>query len=62
MEPKKQDNKPGEAQPEPKNNGYGKRPWWQWLLIYIAVGGLVYWLIYYFVSASGGNTNSGGLY
>ena len=26
--------------------GYGKRPMWQWVLIYVIVGGLVYGLIY----------------
>lgn len=30
-------------------NGYGKKPLWQWILIYILIGGLVYGLIYYFV-------------
>lgn len=31
------------------SEGYGKRPMWQWVLIYLVVGGLVYGLIYYFV-------------
>lgn len=33
---------------------YGRRPMWQWVLIYLLVGGLVYWLIYYFVFAKNG--------
>ncbi len=45
--------------------GYGKRPMWQWILIYAVVGGIVYFLIYYFVLApKGGYTNksTGGNY
>lgn len=35
--------------------GYlGKRPLWQWFLIYAVVGGIVYFLIYYFVLAPKG--------
>jgi hypothetical protein len=34
---------------------YSKRPLWQLVLIYLLVGGLVYWLIYYFVFAKNGN-------
>ena len=29
--------------------GYGKRPMWQWVVVYLIVGALVYGLIYYFV-------------
>ncbi len=28
--------------------GYGKRPLWQWLVIYLIIGALVYGVIYYF--------------
>lgn len=31
-----------------KDGGYGRRPWWQWLLIYVVVGAVVYGAIYYF--------------
>lgn len=31
--------------------GYGKRPMWQWIVIYAVVGLIVYGLIYYFVFA-----------
>lgn len=34
--------------------GYGKRPMWQWILIYIVVGALVYGVIYYLVFAQKG--------
>lgn len=33
---------------------YSKRPLWQWILIYIVVGGLIYGLVYYFVFAKKG--------
>ncbi len=38
---------------EPQNNqapakkGYGKRPLWQWILLYVVVGGLLYAAVYY---------------
>ncbi|MDP3997256.1 MAG: hypothetical protein Q8P73_02015 [bacterium] len=28
--------------------GYGKRPLWQWILIYVVIGAMVYFVIYYF--------------
>lgn len=34
-----------------KKGVYGKRPLWQWLVIYAVVGLIVYFLIYYFVFA-----------
>lgn len=30
------------------NGAYGKRPLWQWVLIYAVVGAIVYGLVYYF--------------
>jgi hypothetical protein len=35
-----------DPQPDNKPSGYGKRPMWQWILLYIIVGGIVYYLIY----------------
>lgn len=40
-------------------SGYGKRPLWQWILIYVIIGAIVYGLIYYFVIAKRGGYNSG---
>src|SRR5260221_10403363 len=42
-------------------SGYGKRPLWQWILLYVVIGGLIYGLVYYFVFAKKGGytTNSG---
>lgn len=37
-----------------QNYGYGKRPLWQWILIYVVIGGILYGLIYYFVFANKG--------
>ncbi len=28
--------------------GYGKRPLWQWILLYVIIGGLIYAAVYYF--------------
>ncbi len=37
-----------------KPGGYGKRPMWQWILLYVIVGAIVYFLIYYlFIRKSG---------
>ena len=49
--------------------GYGKRPLWQWILLYVIVGGAIYWAVYYFAYAKKGNgygnsntTNSRSVY
>lgn len=39
---------------EEYGKGYGKRPLWQWVVIYVVVGGLIYGVIYYFIMARGG--------
>ncbi|MBI3342105.1 hypothetical protein HY024_03195 [Candidatus Curtissbacteria bacterium] len=42
---------------------YGKRPLWQWIVIYVIVGAVAYGLIYYFVFAKNGSSytnNTGG--
>lgn len=31
-----------------ESGGYGKRPLWQWILIYVVIGAIVYFGIYYF--------------
>lgn len=38
-------------------NSYGKRPMWQWVLIYVVIGAIVYGLIYYFVIGKKGGYN-----
>lgn len=49
-----------QKQPEKPAKGYGKRPMWQWVLIYVVVAIVVYGLIYLiFIRKSGG---SGGGY
>lgn len=37
-----------------QQSGYGKRPLWQWIVIYLIIGAVVYGLIYYFVIAKRG--------
>jgi predicted lipoprotein with Yx(FWY)xxD motif len=34
--------------------GYGKRPMWQWILLYVVVGGIIYYGIYYFMFGKNG--------
>lgn len=49
-------------QPGPQGKGYGKRPLWQWIVIYVVIGGIVYGAVYYFAIAKKGGygtTNSG---
>jgi len=42
-----------------KKYGYGKKPLWQWILIYAVIGGAVYGLIYYFFfNKNGGYQNN----
>lgn len=43
------------ASPAP-SNGYGKRPKWQWALIYLVVAVVVYGAIYYFFIRKSGST------
>jgi len=33
---------------EKKEYGYGKRPLWQWVVLYVVIGGIVYAAGYYF--------------
>lgn len=47
---------------ENKTSGYGKRPLWQWLLLYLVVGIVAYGLVYYFVLAKNSNNNQAGIY
>ena len=37
-----------------KGYSYGKKPLWQWIVIYLIIGAIVYGLIYYFVIAKKG--------
>ena len=39
------------------NKGYGKRPLWQWVLLYLVVGGALYYLAYLLFFA--GHTGKG---
>jgi plastocyanin len=43
------------------SGGYGKRPVWQWVLLYVVIGGIVYAGVYYFIinkNGSGYTTNT----
>lgn len=49
----------GSPEKQPKK-GYGKRPLWQWIALYVIVGAIVYGIIYYLFFmpsvGSGGST------
>lgn len=51
---------------ENKNNkpekGYGKRPVWQWVLIYVVAAIIIYGLIYYFFFRDGNSSGGTGGY
>lgn len=44
---------------EKSGYGYGKRPLWQWVILYVVIGGALYGLVYYFFFASKGGYNYG---
>lgn len=45
--PAKQPNK------KPSKSYYGKRPLWQWILLYLIIGGVVYAVVYFLFFANG---------
>lgn len=47
-----------QEKPEKPTKGYGKRPVWQWVLIYAVVAVVVYGLIYYFFIRNGSDSSS----
>ena len=44
------------AQAPQKKGGYGKRPMWQWVLIYLVVAIIVYGLVYLLFIKGNGNS------
>lgn len=50
---------PQNNQSQPPTKGYGKRPVWQWVLIYLVVAVIVYGLIYFFFIKGGSTASSG---
>lgn len=42
-----------------QDKGYGKRPLWQWIVIYLIIGLIVYGVIYYLVLARKSSPASG---
>jgi flagellar basal body-associated protein FliL len=43
-------------QPQKPSKGYGKRPMWQWVVIYLVIAIIVYGLIYLLFIHKGGGT------
>ena len=47
---------PQQKQKQPSKSGYGKRPLWQWVVIYLVVAIIVYYAIYLLFFNHGGGT------
>lgn len=43
-----------------QSGGYGKRPIWHWIVLYIILGVIVYGLIYFFFMRDSGSSGGGG--
>lgn len=48
--------------PPPAKKGYGKRPMWQWVVIYLVVAVVVYFVIYLLFIKDSSGDSGGGLY
>lgn len=59
MEPEDSQNGGGQA-PQKPSKGYGKRPMWQWVVIYLIVAVIVYGLIYLLFIHKGGSSGGSG--
>lgn len=55
MEPDNQDNQTNQKPAK----GYGKRPMWQWVVIYLVIAIVVYGLVYLLFFHKGGGGSSG---
>lgn len=40
-----------------QDDSYGKRPFWQWLLIYLVIGGVIYALVYFLFFNNGAGSS-----
>ncbi|MEX2006636.1 MAG: hypothetical protein WD877_00445 [Candidatus Saccharimonadales bacterium] len=49
------------SKPTKAATSYGKRPMWQWVLLYVVLAIIVYGLIYYFFLRDSGTDGTGGL-
>lgn len=47
-----------DEQTQPESKGYGKRPLWQWIVLYLVIAVVVYGLVYYFIFAKKGGYSS----
>jgi hypothetical protein len=45
--------------PEPQKKGYGKRPMWQWVLLYVIIAVIVYGAVYLIFFHHSGGTSGG---
>lgn len=51
---------PQQQMPQKQGGGYGKRPKWQWVVLYVIIGAIVYGLVYYFFFRKTGSDGTGG--
>lgn len=57
--PTKQPRQPNNQPQGGGQKGYGKRPLWQWIVIYLVIGIILYGLFYFFVLADNGSNGNG---
>lgn len=50
---------PEEKTKPPAKKAYGKRPMWQWVVIYLIVAAIVYFVIYYLFIRDTSGTGGG---
>lgn len=61
MEPGDSQNSQNPAgQPQKPSKGYGKRPVWQWVVIYLVIAIVVYGIIYLVFIHKSGSTGTSG--
>jgi hypothetical protein len=49
-----------QTSPQKPSKGYGKRPVWQWVLIYVVIAIVVYGLVYFLFIHKSGSTGTSG--
>lgn len=53
---------PDDSEQQKPKKSYGKRPVWQWILLYVVIAVIVYSLIYLIFIHKSGSSSSGGYY
>ena len=50
----------GPNESKKSGGGYGKRPLWQWIVLYVIIAGIVYYGVYYFFIQKPNSSNGNG--